>query len=89
MEVRAALSRNAMEGLLSWLAARLGVPLAPGTDLHVEFAGFPSGGLGLLTLVGAALALGVVWFAYVRDAHRLSSRRRIVLTGLRAAAVAV
>ncbi|MEY2980724.1 MAG: hypothetical protein RL562_951, partial [Planctomycetota bacterium] len=26
-----------MEGLLSWLAARLGVPLAPGTDLHVEF----------------------------------------------------
>ncbi len=89
MEVRAALSRNAMEGLLSWLAARLGVPLAPGTDLHVEFAGFPSGGLGLLTLVGAALALGVVWFAYVRDAHRLSSRRRIVLTGLRAAAVAL
>jgi hypothetical protein len=78
-----------MEGLLHWLAVRLGVPVAPGTDLHVEFAGFPSGGLGLLTLVGAALALGVVWFAYVRDGHRLSRRRRIVLTGLRAGAVAI
>jgi hypothetical protein len=89
MEVRPALSRAVMEGILQWLAARIGVPVAPGTDLHVEFAGFPSGGLGLLTLVGAALALGVVWFAYVRDAHRLSARRRMVLTGLRGAAVAL
>lgn len=89
MEVRPALSRLVMEALLRWLAERLGVPVAPGTDLHVEFAGFPSGGLGLLTLLGAALALGVVWFAYVRDAHRLSTRRRFALTALRAAAVAL
>lgn len=76
-----------MDELLRWLASWRGVPVEPGTELHVDLAGFPSGGFGLLVILGVLGAVGLVWFAYVRDARRLSRGRRVLLTVLRAGAV--
>ncbi|MBK8980536.1 MAG: hypothetical protein IPM29_31930 [Planctomycetes bacterium] len=76
-----------MQQLLRWIAAAKDIPLEPGSELHLELAGFPAGGLGLLVLVGILLALFLVASAYRRDAHRLSRGRRLVLTTLRGVAV--
>lgn len=78
-----------MEDLLRWLAEWRGIEVEPGTRLHVELAGFPSGGLGLLVVLGAIGALALVWMTYRRDARRLGRGRRVVLTALRALAVAI
>ena len=78
-----------MQDFLRWLASWKGIPVEPGTELSLELTGFPSGGLGLLVLLGIAAAVFVVVFAYRRDAHKLSPTRRFVLATLRALAILV
>lgn len=76
-----------MDELLRWLAGAKGMHVTDDSELALEFAAFPSGGRGLLVLLGIAAVLGIVVFAYARDAHRLTRARRLVLTSLRVAAV--
>ena len=76
-----------MDQFLRWIANAKGMTVADGADLSLRFAAFPSGGRGLLVLLGVAAALAIVVFAYARDAHRLTRARRVVLTTLRLAAV--
>lgn len=76
-----------MDELLRWLAAWRGIEPEPGTDLQLEFASFPSGGLGLLVLLGCALAVLFVAFLYRRDGKQLTTPQRLVLGTLRAVAV--
>lgn len=76
-----------MQELLRWLATWKGIPLAADSELHVEFVGFPSGGRGLLVILGIVLVLGIVALAYRRDGQRLPRSRRILLASLRALAV--
>lgn len=76
-----------MQELLRWLASWKGITVEDGADLHFEFSGFPSGGLGLLVLVGFLLALLFVVFIYRRDGQKLATWQRVVLGSLRALAV--
>ena len=46
-----------MDDLLRWLAQWRGIEVEPGSELQFEFASFPTGGLGLLVLLGMALSL--------------------------------
>ncbi|MGE0142498.1 MAG: hypothetical protein AB7I19_04485 [Planctomycetota bacterium] len=77
-----------MQTLLRRIAELLGIDVAPDAELRFAFAGFPSGGLGLLVLLGIALALAAVVAIYRRDAHGLSRPRRLTLAGLRMLAIA-
>src|SRR5688572_29781167 len=76
-----------MDELLRWLATWNGVEPEPGAELQLELASFPTGGLGLLVLLGCALALAFVVFLYRRDGRQLSTGQRLVLGGLRALAL--
>ena len=76
-----------MEELLRWWARWRGIEPEPGAELQFEFANFPSGGLGMLVLMGCALAVLGVAFVYRRDGHSLTRGQRIVLGSLRAIAV--
>ncbi len=76
-----------MQEILRWLAHWQGLELEPGTELHLALAGFPSGGLGLLVLLGVIAAVWVVVHSYRRDAHRLTKGRRALLMTLRLLAV--
>lgn len=76
-----------MDELLRQLANWNGIAVEPGSELRFEFGHFPSGGLGLLVLVGCALAILFVALIYRRDGGRLSRGQRIVLGTLRALAV--
>ncbi len=76
-----------MQELLRRIAAWRDVPIEDGTELHVELAGFPSGGLGLLVLVGILLSLALVVYAYRRESRNLSGGRRGLLMVLRMVAV--
>jgi hypothetical protein len=76
-----------MQSLLRRIAELLGIDVAPDAELRFVFAGFPSGGLGLLVLLGIALAIAAVVAIYRRDAHGLSRPRRLTLAGLRMLAV--
>jgi hypothetical protein len=78
-----------MDDLLQLLARWRGIPVADGQELRFEFARFPTGGLGLLVLLGLALAVGFVVFVYRRDAHSRPRAVQLLLAGLRALAVAV
>lgn len=76
-----------MEELLRWLARWRGIEPEPGTELQFELANFPTGGLGMLVLMGCALVVLLVAFVYRRDGRNLSLGQRIVLASLRAIAV--
>src|SRR5688572_7614048 len=76
-----------MDELLRWLARWRGIEPEPGTELQLELAAFPSGGLGLLVLLGLALAVVFVAFLYRRDGKQLTGLQRAVLGTLRVIAV--
>jgi hypothetical protein len=76
-----------MDELLRWLASWRGIEPEPGTELQLELANFPTGGLGMLVLMGALLAVLAVAFLYRRDGRNLSTWQRVVLGSLRALAV--
>jgi hypothetical protein len=76
-----------MEQFLQWLAAWRGIEVEPGTGLQFEFANFPTGGLGMLVLMGCAVAVIGVTLLYRRDGVNLTRAQRIVLASLRALAV--
>lgn len=76
-----------MQSLLRWLASWKGIDLEPQTDLRVELSSFPSGGQGLLVLLGIALAIFLVIHAYRRDGRQLSQGQRITLCSLRCLAI--
>ena len=77
-----------MDELLHLLARWRGIPVEPGQELRFEFARFPSGGLGLLVLLGLALAVGAVVLVYRRDAHSRPLAVQLLLAALRALAIA-
>jgi len=76
-----------MQDFLRMLASWLGLDIDPTAELQVEFSSFPTGGMGLLVLVGAALALLFVVAVYKRDARTLRPFQRAVLAFLRIVAV--
>jgi len=76
-----------MDDFLRWLAQWSGVEPEPGSELQFEFANFPTGGLGMLVLMGMALIVIVVGFLYRRDGKNLKGWQRVVLGSLRALAV--
>ena len=76
-----------MADFLRWLASWRGIAVEPGSELQFEFANFPSGGLGLLVLMGMALAVVFIAFLYRRDGKQLSGLQRFVLVSLRALAI--
>lgn len=78
-----------MEEILRWLASWRGIEVEPGSELQFEFSNFPTGGLGMLVLMGCALAILAVGFIYRRDGHNLTIGQRIILGSLRALAVLV
>ena len=76
-----------MDELLRWLASWRGIEVEPGSELQFELANFPTGGLGMLVLMGCALAVVAVAFLYRRDGKQLSGVQRFVLGALRTIAV--
>lgn len=76
-----------MQEFLRWLAELKGIAVESGAELQFELTAFPSGGLGLLTILGTLLALLLVFFVYRRDGHRLSRLQRVTLAGLRSLAI--
>ena len=76
-----------MDDFLRWLAQWRGVTVEDGAELQFEFASFPSGGLGMLVLMGMAAAVVVVGALYRRDGQRLKLWQRLLLGSLRALAL--
>ncbi|MBL8727108.1 MAG: VWA domain-containing protein [Planctomycetes bacterium] len=76
-----------MDELLQWLAGWKGIAVEPGEELKFELGNFPSGGFGMLVLMGCALAVLFVALLYRRDGRNLTRFQRGVLAGLRALAV--
>ncbi len=76
-----------MQELLRWLASWRGIELEPGTELQLELAAFPSGGLGLLVLLACVAVVLLVAFVYRRDGKTLTGGERSVLAVLRMLAV--
>jgi hypothetical protein len=76
-----------MDELLQWLAGWKGIAVEPGEELKFELGNFPSGGLGMLVLMGCVLAVLLVALLYRRDGKNLTRTQRIVLAALRAAAL--
>ena len=76
-----------MDDFLRWLAQWRGVTVEDGAELQFEFAGFPTGGLGMLVLMGMAAAVVMVCFIYRRDGQILKIWQRLLLGSLRALAV--
>ncbi len=78
-----------MQDLWLWLARAKGIEVEPGAELRFEFASFPTGGLALLALLGALLAVGIVVRFYRRDRAKLTVGQRTILAVLRALTVIV
>lgn len=76
-----------MDDFLRWLAEWRGIEVEPGSELQFEFANFPSGGLGMLVLMGMALAVIFISFLYRRDGKQLNGLQRFILVSLRTLAV--
>ena len=76
-----------MQELLRWLCAWKGIQVGDGEEVQFEFSSFPSGGLGLLVLLGLLLVVVLVVFVYRRDGKTLTTGQRIVLGTLRALAL--
>jgi len=72
---------------LSRLARLLGIPVEEGTELRLELASFPSGGMAVLVLALCAGALWLVFWLYRRHRGDLGRGRRLLLAALRALAV--
>lgn len=78
-----------MDNFLRWLASWKDIAVEPGSELRFEFLSFPKGGMGLLVIVGIALALLAVIAIYRRDGRNLSAGQRVVLATLRLGAIAL
>jgi len=78
-----------MDELLRWLCSWKGIPVEPGAELQFELSNFPTGGLGLLVLLGCALAILTIAFLYRRDGKNLTTPQRVTLAVLRTLAVLV
>ncbi len=76
-----------MQELLRRLASWRGITLEDGAEVQFELAHFPSGGLGMLVLLGLLLLLLFVAFVYRRDGKNLQVWQRVVLGSLRALAL--
>ncbi len=76
-----------MDELFRWILGMRGVDVEPGTELQFELAAWPSGGIVLLLLLGIAIVLAGVVFAYRREAANLPRGRRLLLAGLRCTAL--
>ena len=76
-----------MDAILRWLCGWKGIVVEPGAELQFELSNFPTGGLGLLVLLGCALAIVAIAFLYRRDGKNLTTPQRTVLAVLRAIAV--
>lgn len=76
-----------MDDFLRWLASWRGIEIEPGSELQFEFANFPTGGFGMLVLMGMALTVIFISFLYRRDGKNLSGIQRFVLGSLRTLAV--
>jgi hypothetical protein len=76
-----------MQEFLGWLARLRGIPIEEGAELQFEFSGFPSGGAGLLTILGMLAALAIVIMVYRRDGRNLTRGQRIMLGTLRGLAI--
>ncbi|MCR9244411.1 MAG: VWA domain-containing protein [bacterium] len=78
-----------MEDFLRWLASWKGVEPEPGTELQFEFAAFPTGGFGMLVLIGCLLTVICIGWMYRRDGKNLTTPQRVILASLRVLAVIV
>ncbi len=78
-----------MDDFLRWLAAWKGVTPEPGDELQFEFAAFPTGGLGMLVLLGMLLAVIAIGWMYRRDGKNLTGMQRATLAFFRILAVVV
>ncbi|MBL8748847.1 MAG: VWA domain-containing protein [Planctomycetes bacterium] len=76
-----------MDEILRWLCEWKGIAVEPGAELQFELTNFPSGGLGMLVLIGCALAILGVALLYRRDGKNLTTPQRVVLAALRALAI--
>ena len=76
-----------MNDFWRWLAQWHGIEVEPGSELQFEFANFPTGGLGLLVLMGMAACVVLVGFLYRRDGKNLTGFQRLLLGSLRALSV--
>jgi len=76
-----------MADFLRWLAQWRGIEVEPGSELQFEFANFPTGGLGMLVLMGIALCVVLIGFLYRRDGKNLTGLQRFMLGSLRTLAV--
>lgn len=76
-----------MDEILRWLCGWKGIAVEHGDDLQLELSNFPTGGLGMLVLMGCVLAVLAIAFLYRRDGKNLTTGQRIVLATLRSLAV--
>ena len=76
-----------MDDFLRWLAEWRGIEIEPGSELQFEFANFPTGGLGMLVLMGIALSVIIIGFLYRHDGKNLTGVQRFILGSLRTLAV--
>ena len=72
-----------MQDFLRWLASWKGIAVEDGATMQFELSSFPSGGLGLLVLVGILLILLFTYLIYRRDGGKLSRWQRGTLFSLR------
>lgn len=89
MEVRPPLGDRVtqMDDFLRWLASVKGIELEPGAEVQFELSAFPTGGLGMLVLLGCLVAMIGIGYFYRRDGKNLAVWQRLVLGSLRGLAV--
>ena len=76
-----------MQQLLRWFATWNGIEVEPGSELSLEFAAWREGGVGLLIVAGACLALLAIFQVYRREGASLAGGARLLLAGLRSVAI--
>jgi hypothetical protein len=76
------------DGLLRQLARFAGLEFGDGdASLAVEWRNFPTGGVGLLVVLGLFLAVALILACYRREAEYLGAGRRMLLVSARLVAV--
>ena len=78
-----------MQQLLRWFASWKGIEVEPGTELSLELAAWREGGVGLLIVAGACLALLMIFQIYRREGANLARGSRAFLACLRSVALVV